>query len=301
MYGVPLGTLGTTAGLFWPFHEESRKSLMEYGINVDDPAWDAFTNGLPQAALNYITEGEVNPSIASTFGPNGMSWLKEFINGEKSALELATGPAGKTVYSVIDAFSSLARAGYGASEPTMLALWGTTTEDNQYVPLTAQDFAPLINNITSLSNASKAYIAATTGAYFTKNNIDIIDDGYDNKWNAFFTGVLGTNPQTVNDFYTKLDVQKDIQDAQNAMRKEARTYYKMALDPKISDEDRMIYLKKAKAALNAGGLTESQKRAVLQQAVRGLNTTSLEQIDNDLKNANKERQSRWYEMLKGDE
>ena len=308
LYGIPAGVGGTYLGVLWPWHAEARTQAINYGIDVNNPGWDAMINGLPQAMMNYASGGDINPSLASTFGPGGLSFFKDLfgpvIGREgKDFSEFIAGPAGKTVTDVFNTtwnlFSRLANAGYGKNEPLLYGLHGTTEETNTVLPLTKEDFLPVLRNISTFSQAEKAYYAHTLGTYFMKNSMDVIMDGHDNPWTAFFSGALGSDPQSVNDFWSKLDVQKITENAQRKSRKEAEMYFKLSFDSNISDSDRNDYWKRAKAAMIAGGLSNRQKVEVLRRAVKDRGTSEMNKIDEDLKRANKERLERYFNELEG--
>jgi hypothetical protein len=280
MYGVPLGVAGTTLGAFWPWHQETRKAMIDNGLDVNDDIYNAFANGLPQAAISWATGGEVNPNLAEMYGPGGLQSIHDFMNDDKSGLEVVSGAAGSTI-------SNLFRGGYLASEALGKELWGLTTGDQSVYKMSFNDFVPLLENVSTLSQGIKGYYAYTLGEYFLKNKLDVIDDGY-SKGNALFTGLMGTQPQSISDAYVKSKVVQATKDAQKHSREEAIRYIRMGTDTKLSDEDRVSYYKKANAWLESGNFTEQQRKQIVLEAT-GNRKSMVQRLDEQLKKSTADR------------
>lgn len=292
LYGVPLGTAGTTIGALWPWHEEARKQAMEYGVDITTPGMQAFMNGIPQAMMSYLSEGEVDPNIAATFGPNGSSILKDFIGSEnktKSALEIVGGPSYRTIMSMF-------KAGSLISEPVLSSLLATTDDSPNIMPLTQEDFIPLLETATGLNNARKAFLAYTTGKYFTKNGLDVIVGDKSSGFNAAFTALLGTQPQEVADTYNKVNMLGDIRAAQKSERDQAIKFLRLAHQRDVSDDDRLMYYRRAKAHMIAGDFTAQQRYNIIKEAANSGGTVLME-IDNKLKNQSMEEFSKYYNKI----
>lgn len=308
LYGVPLGVLGTTAGALWPWHEQVRKELLEGGYDVDDTMIKALTDGIPQATIAWASGGSVDPNIAATFGPNGSSLIKDFFfnPNAKSAAELVGGPSAKTVMDVSSTSLKLMEhawtrlsTGYGKTEePYAYSLLATAHEEAY--PMTMDDVLPLLQNISSLSQGVKAYYAYTLGSYMSKNNVKVIDQTQSNPWNAFLTGVFGTSPQSVSDYYQKVNILADITEAQKEAKGEALRYLKYSMDEKLSDEDRLAFHKRAHHHMVLGGFTEKQKYDIIREAStknRGLD--EITKIDERLKKSDVEHVNRYLNKVMG--
>jgi hypothetical protein len=301
MYGVPLGVLGTGAGALWPWHEEARKQAIDAGVDVTDVGWNAFLNGVPQAAIAYISDGKTEPSISGTFGPNGLSFFKDLFGmTDKSILEVIGGPAGKTVTAiatpVLSMLGNMFKAGYEKAEPLLGMDYAMISDDSKFkYKLHYEDFKPIINNITTLSNAEKAYYAITLGKYFTKEGMDVIDTT-DSAWSALFSAI-GTPQQSVQDYYIKSELNQGIEDVQNKASKKATEFIRMSYGDNLSFEDRVRYKRQAAAEMEAAGLTETQKAKVYSRAMTSNLQTKVQKIDEELKNANKENITRYYDMI----
>lgn len=300
MFGAPLGILGTTAGAVWPWHEEARKQAIANGVDVTDVGWDAFLNGIPQAALTFATGGEAEPAIASTFGPNGLSFFRDLWNMEKSPVELATGAAGKTVAAIagpgLGMIGNLFKAGYEQVEPLLGMDYAMISDAPEFqYKLGYEDFAPIIDNITTLSNAEKAYYAITLGKFFTKEGMDTIDTT-NSKLAGLFQAV-GVSDQSVSDYYIKQDINQGIEDVQNKASKKAVEHIRMSYGKDLSFEDRVRYKRKAAMELTAAGMTETQKAKVYSRAMTSDLQTRAQKIDEELKNADVKNQKRYYDMI----
>lgn len=300
LYGVPAGVAGTTLGTFWPVNEQARQTAIQMGYDPEDNAFSqAFFNGIPQATISYLSDGEVNPAISSSFGPGGLSFFKDLLFNprDKTPVQLAAGPGGQAIVEGLSTALKLAKQGYLTSEPALLAMIGVASDDDTILPLTKHDFLPFIQTISTADQAVAGYLAYNTGAYFAKNNIDIVDDGYDNPWNAFFSGVLGVDPQPVVDYWAKVNVSKTIDEAQKSARQEAEKYIRLATNDQISSEERIGYYNRAKAALIAGGFTETQKMNIMSKTMTRAMRTSMDRIDEELKNATQDRYEAYIKKI----
>jgi len=300
LFGAPLGVLGTGAGALWPWHEEARKQAIAAGVDVTDVGWSAFLNGIPQASIAYMSGGETEPSLASTFGPNGLSFFKDLWEMDKSPLEMAGGPSGKTVTAIatpaLSMIGNLFGAGYEKAEPLLGMDYAMISDDPKFqYKLHYEDFKPIIENITTLSNAEKAYYAITLGKYFTREGMDTIDTT-DSSWSALFSAI-GSPQQSVQDYYIKSEINQGIEDVQNKASKKATEYIRMSYGDNLSFEDRVRYKRKASAELEAAGFTETQKAKVYSRAMTNNLQTKVMKIDEELKNANKENINRYYDMI----
>ena len=306
LYGVPLGVLGTTAGALYPWHEAARKQLIDSGVDVSDTGWKLFTDGVVQTAISAATHGEVDPSFAETYGPNGSTLLKDiFTHGNKSTAEILGGPALQTTKAIATVSTKLMsstwehmKQGYGMKEePYTYSLLAMASDDKNVYPLTVEDLTPLLDNITSASNLKKAYYAYTMGRYMSKNDVKIIDSDIGNPLNAFFISVFGAGPQSVLDHYSKIDILRGTKEAQRESEDEAIKYIRFSQNPEISDSDRLDYMKRAHHVMNVlGGFTEQQKFAIIRKAT-GSGLSEIEQIDNRLKSRDADSINKYLEKV----
>ena len=261
LYGVPTAT-GAVAGI-WPMYEDIKQTAMEMGIPVNDGVMEAFMEGLPSVAMEAIFGEEFN--VAQRYGPGGLTFFKEALNGDKTSVEIAMGASGSIFGDIL-----------GSIDPVWNGIKGVFSQDNDTYPLLAEDFIDATRNISTVNNAVKMIYAMNTGKYISKNEIYMGDV---TTWDAVFMGMTGLSPREVSDAFIKIESLQELRDAQMAAKKEAIKYFRKAFEAK-SVEEKEQYLRAAKVHIIGGGFTPDQYSDIFLEATRG-NTSLVDKINED--------------------
>lgn len=301
LYGVPTGVFGTAVGLALPANELGRKYAIESGINMDETGWQLFMNGVPQTLAAMLTGGE-GPNISATFGPGGNSLFYDLYRGDTDVVEAIAGPSGKTIANLGSALLDMAAQGLMYDEPTAYSILATgLADDGVHYKVRDKEIMMALNKvlepISTWSTGQKAFYAYNTGKYLTKHGEKLITDA--NGWHAFFTGLIGTNPQEISDFYTKIDIKKDIEKFQEQPRREAIKWLRMSMDNNLSFDEQIAYRRNAATFKILGDFTEEQWTAIHREALRNY-TTQIEEFDRRLSKQNNEQYQRSLKKILGE-
>lgn len=261
MYGVPVGGIGSMTGALWPVHEEIKKGLLERGIDSNDDVISSVVDkGIVQTLWRMT--GEEDHNFAERFGPGGLSWLKDLLTGDKGTFETIAGVAG-SVWG-----DALLKA-----EPIATGLVTLLTEDDEYWPLLQSDIVEAASIISTINNANKAISSAMFGKYISKNGV-VMHDNVDG-WDAAFNFLSGTQPQSVSDFWSKVESLGDLKKHKQAVKKEVVKYMRMGYRaPTV--EDSAKYFRKAKSLYIAGGFTIQEAADLNREAVKGFESQILD-------------------------
>lgn len=289
LYGVPVGTIGMAAGALVQPHGEVRETAFNAGIDPNDNIFSkAFFDGIPQAALYFVTGAD--PSLANTFGANGLSFVEEILFKDDSnpVINALTGASGTAIRDVLQAVS-----------PSVEALIHTLSPSGGNIELDLGDFSNVLDAIATTKNIHKAWVMYNIGTYYSKDQSRKVFETQHNATYAAFLGLLGTIPQEVQDKYTKDEWIKAQQDVQAKARASMRREYMKAYEAGVSLEDQAKYLRSATAIGIAGGLTMEQRRHEMRTALRNIGTPQVNQMDERIKNLNQEQRDMYYKKLFG--
>lgn len=250
LYGVPVAA-SVGIGL-WPVHESTRREMLDRGWNADNIAIQAFHDGLLQTIASGVMGEKYN--FAEAYGPNGLSQLKDLIQGDKSTLEVLSGVSGSSSFGFI-----------ASSEPFLWALLGSISGKQEGLELTQADVMDFLSNVSTVSAARKAYNAAMLGKYISRNQVAVTSvDG----WDGFMMSVMGVQPVEINTMYDQIALNKAKDEYQREAEKRANKYYQLsyrAQDP----EDNIRYLKKAKLELVAAGIDPIKSGEIMRRSFKG--------------------------------
>lgn len=286
MYGVPSGVAGTTAGVLWPWHQEVREEAIQHGWNIDDPSLQALVDGYPQAIVNAMT-GE-NLNISDRFGPNGLSIVKDFMSSRddiaKTAYDVALGAVGKPLKTFI-------------LDPMAYVLMAPFSETA--IEAGVQDFDKLMLDVAREVKTVDSFVIAwgmyNSGAYLARNGKDTIDKGY-GLGSALAHGITGLTDQAVSDFYSKVEIKKETENARKYWSDIGVKWYRKALQPGVSFDDMTDYMRKASAAWEAGGLTIQQRLRARKDALNN-RETEIEELDRRFRNLDQKQRTLYYDRL----
>ena len=231
LYGLPVGaTVGlatnpVTAPLaLYPWGEDIRQAALERGIQVNDGVLDVFMNGLISVSLEALTGTQFN--VAGRTAPNGLTLLRDILQGDKTAFEIAAGPA-YTVAS--DVFSR-----------ALPAVKDILTFD--MTSLKEVDAIGAFQGISTVSNMTKAWYAITTGKFMTKNGTIV---GEMSAMEAWVMATVGLTPQEFSDSYIKIKSMKDLATAEQELNREFKKYIRSARELPAGSPEREAMVAKA--------------------------------------------------------
>lgn len=161
VYGVPIGVLGAsglgsiTGGQF-PFAETLRQEMYKRGVEMSDPAVDAFMTGVLGVTARAVTG--VPTDLSGKVGPSGGQILKDLLYSDKSVIESFFGASGSTVGSL-----------WRSLDPGMKwAMSMFRSGDNTTFNLRPEDGANILRNIKSADHVINIYWAVKYQQYFSK-------------------------------------------------------------------------------------------------------------------------------------
>lgn len=290
MYGIPAGTAGLAVGGVLPVAQLTSDLMKNYGIDPDSNVVSStLAHGIPQAMLGMLVGDQHKaPSISDTLGPNGVdAFYNLVVKGDASKL-VGAGPA--TLYKSSTALTQLAGElvwnGWSTESNLMLAMhYGSTHEK---FPTVWGTWKPLMDTISTVSNVEKSIYAVNLGKYYNKQGQTISDHGSPDWVNGISSLLLGTDPQTVKDFYTTLEVKKAQQKVFNDNQTRAMDFYRAAFKAE-SSEDAFRYTLAAQQHMTLAGMTYQQKHDTYQKALEGYETIAV-QAQKRLDNMSVDRQ-----------
>jgi hypothetical protein len=221
LYGLPVGIM---AGTGIPFGEDIRQAALERGINVDDGVLGVLMNGMMSVGLESMTGTQFN--VASRMGPPGFTIVKDFLQGDKTTLEVLGGPS----YSIINGI-------LGQAFPAIKDIASFDMNSLQHA-----DFGQAFQGITSVSNATKLIYALRTGKFTNRRGELVGDMSSTEAWIMFTTGML---PQDIQDTYTKINSLKSLSAADMELDKEFKRYIGKAIQLPPDSPERKELVKKA--------------------------------------------------------
>lgn len=295
LYGVPSGVLGTTIGGFLPVNDMSRKAAMESGIDVTDVGWQTFLTGIPNMLLNEggsIASGQPTQTDLSAFGPGGLTWLTDIFGqslSEKTTFDSLTGPSGALA-------KSLWQAGYGLQEYVLSSWFASETDTDLGYPLEMSDFEPFLDNITTYSNAKKAFYMYSLGKYITRSG-KVVDDNK-TALDSMYKLILGTDPQSVKDYYIGLEIEDEREAEQNRLRPLIIKEMQKTYDSNISDEDLHAINKRIKVMLNMGDFSPEQRSSIRAKSIRQEHQTEIEKHEKRLRSRSMEETLKYHEKMR---
>jgi len=273
LYGIPVGISSAVA---IPFYDDIRQAAMERGINLDNRAIQMLHDGILSTVTSFITGKEYN--VSQRYGPGGLQVLNDLRSmnslygtddpNSKSLLEIVIGPGGNTVLDVAKAM--------GTGAEYIKSLFTLDSKDGP----TTGDFVDLIKNVSTANSMLRAWYIYNTGKYMSSSRGVIVDGltGTD----AFMELALGLTPNEVGDTFRMVKSRKEQRAVEEQAMKEAVKYVRQSIqatrenDPKGAE----TAMKKAKAAIIAGGIRPDQYSDIIRRVGKG-NETMFESLQKD--------------------
>jgi hypothetical protein len=266
MWGVPVGIGGTTLGAFWPVRESTRQYALEHGMDIDgNVASKVFMDGLGSLLVQWAT-GE-NYDVASRFGPGGMSWLKDIMDGN---LTEAFGAGPNFIGQLVE-----------TTKPFVHAMGSVfNTDPASGYGLKVEDFVDVLKNISTFNNMTKAYAVYNTGQWLTKSQGVV--GNVKNDLPNIVAIALGLTPQQVQDAYLMLDSVTKEEESQAAITREAMVNFRRGLKAANArnSEEMKSFFSRARWLLIASGMSPLDAGKVFQRALRE-NESMITQIGED--------------------
>lgn len=251
LWGIPVGAATVT---IWDYYDDIRKDALEAGVPMDNAAVQLLHEGLISMAVSQITGKEYN--IAKAYGPSGLNIVKEVFTGETSLMKFLAGASG----SVLQDMVKTSHASYDFVMNFM---------DPKHDAPTTADFVEFAQNISTVSNAIRAYYMLNSGKYITKNETNVIDGL--NGTDAFMLAIGGLTQTKVGDTFLMIKSEKERKSAQHAAENEAVKYIKRSMQARIDGDEHLqsANLRKAKAALMSAKVPPHEWGSVLKRAYDG--------------------------------
>jgi hypothetical protein len=228
LYGVP-ATVAAGTGI--PLYESVKTKLLENGY-TGEAALKFFMEGVPSTLYSFATGKDYN--IAQRYGPNGFTFVKDFLNGDKTAIETVMGPGG----------SAVVRAAQGVSG-IVKGLTEVAREGGSYEPLKG-DMIDALRAISSVNNTVGAIAAYNYKKYVTKNGVNL---GKMDEVDAVLLGLTGLKPMDVTDTFLQIKSLESFKETKNEAQKEFTKYYRRGMDEWANNnkEGGEAYMRRARA------------------------------------------------------
>jgi len=248
MYGIPSGLTALTA---YPLTDMIRTSFLNNGVQLSDGASQLAAEGIVSTGITMATGHHTN--FPERYGPGGVKFFQEFLDGDKKPMELLLGVTGSTMANMYHPLDKLIGYAFDKTAPFP----------------NVSDFMEVTKGVSSLNNIQKAWAAYNTQSYVTKNGIKVADNltGGD----AFMMGVFGLTPRNVTDAFLMMKANKDTLEAQKPFKHEFINQHRLAMKFYAEGDkpsgDRC--LQKAKAQVIMGGFNDQQALGILKEAFAG--------------------------------
>jgi hypothetical protein len=253
MYGVPVA--GSAVLGVYPLYEDIRQSALEKGVDVSDAWFKAFSEGLPSLITSVATGTEFN--IAQRYGPSASNLFSEMLKGNKTAYEIAFGPAGQTMKDIMK-----------STLPFLHYMGNVATGSQADFPVALEEGIEASRAISSINNALVTTYALNWGKYVTKNEMYAGDL---NPMEAIVRGVGGLTPTHITDAFLKKSWFKDQAALVQVAEKAMITEYRRALkDMDNGDYDNaQARLRRVRALQIGAGMTPQEAIAAQARAFKG--------------------------------
>ena len=196
-YGVPTA-LGVGSGVL-PWYEHVRGEVLKAGIATPETLTDeiiyALHQGIVSTAFRAAGHG-MDTNFAERFGPGGVDIFSDWLNGNKSLYEVATGVSGSVLGDIL-----------ASSQPNIMNLVKLFSGDPVSAPMAIQDFQDLVGNVSSLAAVTRFFIAVNTRKYYTRNST-LLSEGEQGVLEAGLQALTGLTRLQQADDFLRIDMLK---------------------------------------------------------------------------------------------
>ena len=252
MYGLPIGLFGTTLGFAWEVPEEIKTELMEQGVDMDANKFTQLLEGGVFNMLSSYMTGDDGLALSERWGPGGVSFFKDLMQGDvnKEFFDVLIGPSGKMLGDLIQTLP-----------PAVMSFAHIFSDDPARFHVTKDRVLELARNIRSVKVGNDVYNAIFLNKIISKSGINLDDiDG----WTGTFAALTGSVPQTVQDTYRAMDINKALKEHQKEWEREVVKYTKMAMQAEDLDTKAALQ-QKANDAWLMGGFQPYQARRIMKR------------------------------------
>lgn len=202
-YGVPIAASGVTG--LWPIHENIHRALIENNIDAEESlVHKALTDGFGNLAVQLIT-GEDN-NFGERMGPAAIPLFRDLMRGDKSIVEMFSGPSGSTL-------GEAAATGL----PIPAAIVHMFTGEKGWHELLEDDLLKFASTISSVNQGRNAWNAIFLNSFISKTGTKITRQG---EWEGVINSLIGTSPSAVTDVFRGIEMERDLKIHQSSVTKE---------------------------------------------------------------------------------
>lgn len=254
VYGIPVA-MGIPTAL-WPIHETVKEWALSNGYDPEGPL-RFLDEGLMSVIVESLAGEEYN--VSERYGPGGLPFLEDMINGDTTMLEALGGVSGT---SIVDTLKT--------SSPFLYSLWSVMNPNSEIYPVTTQDFIDVLRTSNTGNQFYNLLTAINVGKFYSKSGNVTDDMGvFNGLMNAFF----GLTPARVSDAYRILENERERKEFQQKGVKEVTKELRKALDPDLSVEDRMAHQRRVHILMHGVyDLDHRQRKQVMKDALGGKTT-----------------------------
>lgn len=270
LYGVPTGA-AAALGIF-PIQEMFKEHAERNGYDLNaNLAARTFSFGVLNLIADYAVGQDTN--LSERYGPNGTTILSDLtMFGGDKGIEAALGASGSILGDLIT-----------KTVPIMGRTADLFSNADNARPLVFEDLLDAARSISTVDNATKAYMALKWGQFITKNEVAMTDV---NGLHAVTMALLGLTPREVTDNYTDRRIMQDSAKAQQQITREVIKEIQRAYrsyedgDSKMGDK----FFQRAKALIQSGDFNPQQQSAIFAQALSSykgdIENTNLKMLRN---------------------
>jgi hypothetical protein len=251
LFGVPAAAGIATLG--YPLAKEFKKYLLEKGVAVDDNVvTQVMEDGIIAPTLEWATGTKFN--IGERYGVASQGLLSDLFTDDKTTFEIMTGAAGTAM-----------KNAWWTLYPFQMAIMSAFDSSRPSYNLNATHFKSVVENIGTISDASKAYTALAIGEYHSRWGQKIDDATY---FQGIITALTGLQPQSTSDLYKIIANTEEHAANKRIHQKFISKYFQAALqsfgegDTKQGEE----YMNMVHAHFISGGFRKDEEAAAYQKA-----------------------------------
>lgn len=266
LWGVPVGGAGTAVGLFGPIGEGIRGWAIDNGYNPEtaDTVSRIIMDGVVDLGVENILGSDYN--VSERFGPGGLEWSKQLLEGE---IREVLGAAPNFVLNVIEQTEPITRG--------IISIF--RNDDDSYFSVVKDDVIAALREVSSINNTTRALLVYETGLWLTrKEGLIATYDAGDPM--LAIAAALSLSPQEIADTYIRMDSVNSRDEAKRQIINQAIIYFERGLraykDRNKEQGDQ--FFKYAYIMMQGSGLTPLERQEAWSRAVRS-NQSLVEQIE----------------------